>query len=44
MNFVFPDPPREVEFKDDQWLGVTVKSGGPGGVVVVSRLIIFEPL
>ncbi|XP_015784876.1 integrin alpha-PS1-like [Tetranychus urticae] len=27
-------PPREQEFKNDQWLGVTVKSAGPGGEVV----------
>ncbi|XP_015784877.1 integrin alpha-PS1 [Tetranychus urticae] len=29
-----PLPPREKEFKNDQWLGVVVKSAGPGGQVM----------
>lgn len=29
------------ESKDNQWLGVTVKSQGIGGKVVVSKTIIF---
>ncbi|CAL4109248.1 unnamed protein product, partial [Meganyctiphanes norvegica] len=28
-------PPNEDEIKDDQWMGVTVKSQGPGGKVLV---------
>lgn len=28
-------PPSEDEIKDDQWLGVTLKSQGPGGKVLV---------
>lgn len=28
------DPPEDDELKDDQWLGVTVRSQGPGGYVL----------
>lgn len=28
-------PPAEEEIKDDQWLGVTLKSQGAGGKVLV---------
>lgn len=28
-------PPGKDEIKDEQWLGVTVRSQGPGGMVMV---------
>lgn len=28
-------PPRSDEIKDDQWMGVTVRSQGPRGMVIV---------
>lgn len=35
------DPPKPDEIKDNQWLGVTVKSQGVGGKVMV-RLLTFS--
>lgn len=36
LYFIFSFPaPEDDELKDDQWLGVTVRSQGPGGYVLV---------
>lgn len=32
-------PPMKDEIKDNQWLGVTVRSQKPGGKVIVSKVV-----